>query len=269
MSTRSAIEWTDTTWNPVTGCSKVSQGCKNCYAETMHGRLRSMGAGKYNQSFSTITLHDRELGRRFGKKPKKIFTCSMSDLFHEEVPDWFLYTAFANMACQENCHHVFQILTKRTYRMQEFINQRGVVEDIYAYWHYVSGSPAEMWSWPLPNVWLGTSVENKETLCRIRLLKDAPAKVRFLSIEPLLEPIATELEPLLCNPGLIDWVIVGGESGPNARPMEADWVRDIRDLCLSKDIPFFFKQWGGRNKKAAGRELDGRTWDQMPLCGGG
>ena len=218
-----------------------------------------MGSKKYQKPFdTTTTLHDRELGRRFGVKPKRVFTCSMSDLFHEEVPDWFLYTAFANMGCWENWQHTFQILTKRDWRMQEFMSQRDIVEDIYAHWHSVSGSPAEMRAWPLPNVWLGTSVENKETLGRIQRLKETPAKVRFLSIEPLLGPL----------PGLnlygIDWVIVGGESGPGARPIDAQWVREIRDKCLQSGVPFFFKQWGGRNKKKAGRVLDGRTWNQMP-----
>ena len=250
MSTLSAIEWTDATWNPVTGCSKVSQGCKNCYAETMHGRLRSMGSKKYQRPFDTITLHDRELGRRFGVKPKRVFTCSMSDLFHEEVPDRFLSRVFLNMSAPANSHHTFQILTKRPSRMRGLLDYR----DRPAEWPWP-------WCWPLPNVWLGTSVEDKDNLYRILELKETPAKVRFLSIEPLLEPVATELEPLLYN---IDWIIVGGESGRNARPMETAWVRDIRDICLSKDIPFFFKQWGGRNKKAAGRELDGRIWDQMP-----
>ena len=248
MAHRSKIEWTETIWNPVTGCSKVSSGCKHCYAETMHKRLRSMRSKKYQEPFDTITLHDRELGRRFGVKPKRVFTCSMSDLFHEEVPDWFLYTAFANMACQENCHHVFQVLTKRTYRMLELMRQPAVVEDIYAHWHSVSGSPAEMWSWPLPNVWLGTSVENEKTAGRIRLLKENPAKVKFLSLEPLLGPL----------PGInldgIDWVIVGGESGPGARSMDAQWVREIRDNCL---------QSGGVFKQRTGRMLDGRTWDQV------
>jgi protein gp37 len=232
----SKIEWTETTWNPVTGCSKVSPGCKFCYAETMHKRLYSMGLEKYNEPFSAVRCHPDALNIPFSwKKSRTVFVNSMSDLFHEEVPLAFIQQVFATMAdCSQ---HTFQILTKRHERLRE------LAPDL---------------DWP-PNVWMGVSVENKTFTHRIEYLRAVPAHVRFLSIEPLIGSVG------MLNLQGIYWVIVGGESGPKARPMQADWVRDIRHQCELVGVPFFFKQWGGRNKKANGRMLDGQTYDEMPI----
>mgnify|MGYP006286602513 CR=1 FL=1 len=231
---KSRIEWTESTWNPVTGCTKVSEGCANCYAERMARRLQAMGQKNYRNGFK-VTCHDHLLGYPLHwKKPRMVFVNSMSDLFHESVPDEFIFQVFEVM---RKAHwHAFQILTKRDRRLRSMAGQLE-------------------WS---PNVWMGVTVENQRCTYRIDALQRTPAAVKFLSLEPLLTPI-----PSLTMDG-IDWVIVGGESGPGARPMEKQWVEDIRDQCLEHAIPFFFKQWGGVNKKATGRRLNGRTYDQMP-----
>ncbi|HHW19340.1 MAG TPA: phage Gp37/Gp68 family protein [Firmicutes bacterium] len=234
MASKTAIEWTGATWNPVTGCSKVSKGCKNCYAERFALRLQAAGNPRYVNGFK-VTLHPEllELPSHW-KRPRLIFVNSMGDLFHEEVPSWFIQRVFEVMG---NCHwHVFQVLTKRPKRAAE------LAKDL---------------PWP-PNVWMGTSVEDTSVMQRIEWLRLIPAHIRFLSLEPLLGPLAN-----LTLDG-IHWVIVGGESGPGARPMHPEWVRQIRDCCVANSIPFFFKQWGGRNRKASGRLLDGRTWDELP-----
>lgn len=235
MSTRSGIEWTETTWNPVTGCTKISHGCKFCYAERMAKRLQAMGVDKYRNGFS-ITVHPSTLEDPLKwRKPRLVFVNSMSDLFHGEVPVPFIKAVFETMNQASN--HTFQVLTKRPGRVLE-----------------INGSLT--WS---PNIWLGTSIESQRWQFRLEQLRATGARTKFLSLEPLLGPL-----PDIPVQG-IDWVIVGGESGPGARPMEADWVREIRDSCLRKQVPFFFKQWGGVFKKRTGRTLDGRTWDQMPV----
>lgn len=229
------IEWTEATWNPVTGCTKVSQGCKHCYAERLAKRLQRMGVPRYVNGFK-LTLHEDlvDLPRRW-KRPLMIFVNSMSDLFHEQVPEEFIQRVFRTM--NECSWHTFQVLTKRSARLREL-------------------APKLEWT---ANIWMGVSVENERVLHRIEDLRTVPAKVRFLSCEPLLGPL-----PNLPLEG-IHWVIVGGESGPRARPMEADWVRQIRDQCERNGVAFFFKQWGGVRKDLTGRELDGRTYDEMPL----
>ncbi len=234
MSTRSAIEWTETTWNPVTGCTKISDGCRFCYAERMSKRLRAMEVEKYREGFSVV-VHEATLGEPLTwRRPRLVFVNSMSDLFHEAVPSAFIEAVFDVM--NRTPQHTFQVLTKRPGRVA-LLNEK------------------LRWT---PNIWLGTSIESKRWIGRLAQLKETNAHTKFLSLEPLLGPL----------PGIrlqeIDWVIVGGESGPGARPMEADWVRDIRDNCLENDVPFFFKQWGGVFKKKMGRTLDNRTWDQMP-----
>lgn len=231
---QSSIEWTESTWNPVTGCTKVSPGCRHCYAETMAKRLKAMGQPNYRNGFE-VTLHERMLNRPLEwRKQQTIFVNSMSDLFHEDVPVEFIQQVFAVMR-RANWHR-FQVLTKRSERLVEL---------------------ADSLDWP-SNVWMGVSVETERYLHRVDDLRATGAAVKFLSLEPLLGPIAS-----LDLRG-IDWVIVGGESGPKARPMMEDWVVEIRDQCCGAEVPFFFKQWGGVRKKAAGRDLDGRTWDQMP-----
>jgi protein gp37 len=234
MAQGSAIEWTEATWNPVTGCTKISAGCKNCYAERMAERLQAMGVPQYTNGFN-LTLQPRALDLPLRwKKPRTIFVNSMSDLFHRDVPLPFIRQVFDVMnACPQ---HTFQVLTKRP--------------EIAA--HY---APQLHWG---TNIWMGTSVENMLVLHRVESLRTIPAAVRFLSIEPLIGPL-----PRLDLHGM-DWVIVGGESGPGARPMRPEWVESIRDQCVDANVAFFFKQWGGVNKKKTGRELDGRTWDEMP-----
>jgi protein gp37 len=234
MSAKSAIEWTNSTWNPVTGCTKVSPGCKHCYAETFAERWRGIPGHPYEQGFDLRLWPDRLDLPLTWKKPRTIFVNSMSDLFHEKVPLRFIRKVFCTM--EKASWHMFQILTKRSERMAEL---SGEIE------------------WP-SNVWMGVSVENTEYLWRARHLRLVPATVRFLSLEPLLGRLGT------IDLSGIDWVIVGGESGPGARPMEPEWAREIRDQCLRAGVPFFFKQWGGVRKKKTGRVLDGRTWDGMP-----
>lgn len=234
MADKSKIEWTETTWNPVTGCSKISKGCQNCYAEKLSARLQLMGIRKYENGFS-VTIHSNEINRPLlWKEPRIVFVNSMSDLFHEKVPLDFIRQVFETMNRAD--FHVFQILTKRSSRLLELA---GHLE----------------WS---NNIWMGVTVESAEYLHRIDSLIRTPAKVKFLSMEPLLSSVPElPLEE-------IDWVIVGGESGPRARSVNADWIRAIRDKCIKADVPFFFKQWGGTNKKKNGKLLDGATWTQMP-----
>jgi protein gp37 len=234
MATRSNIEWTESTWNPVTGCTKVSPGCKHCYAERMALRLQAMGQRNYANGFK-LTTHEHMLDLPLGwKKPQVIFVNSMSDLFHKDVPLEFIQKVFGVMHTAS--WHIFQVLTKRATRLLE-LNQE--ID----------------WS---SNVWMGVSVENQDYMFRIEYLRQTDAHVKFLSLEPLLGPLQNlDLHD-------IDWVIVGGESGPGARPVRREWVTDIRDQCLAADIPFFFKQWGGVRKKRSGRVLQGRTWDEMP-----
>jgi protein gp37 len=234
MSEQTGIEWTDATWNPVTGCTKISPGCKNCYAERLAARLQAMENPRYQKGFSVTLQPDLLALPLRWRQPKRIFVNSMSDLFHEAIPEDFIRRVFEVMARADR--HVFQILTKRSGRL-------------------ASLAPRLPWSL---NIWQGVSVENARYTTRIDHLRTVPAAVRFLSIEPLLGPI-----PNLPLAG-IDWVIVGGESGPGRRPMAAAWAREIRDQCVMAGVPFFFKQWGGRTPKAAGRVLDRRTWDEMP-----
>lgn len=230
----SSIEWTELTWNPTTGCTKISQGCKFCYAEVMARRLQAMGVPKYKDGFA-IRLHPEVLDQPRKWKPSVIFVNSMSDLFHDEIPFEYIQRVFKVM--RECPQHQFQVLTKRAERLAEL-------------------SP--LIDWPV-NVWMGVSVENQETMFRIDLLRHTGAVVKFLSLEPLLSSLPD------MNLAGINWVIVGGESGHKARPMAEDWVLDIQAQCLNQRVPFFFKQWGGRNKKAAGRKLQGRTFDEMPV----
>lgn len=234
MSTHSPIEWTESTWNPLTGCTKISPGCKHCYAERMSLRLKAMGQPNYRNGFR-LTLHEDalEIPLRW-TKPQYVFVNSMSDLFHEDVPEEFIQQVFDVM--RRARIHQFQVLTKRSERLRKL-------------------SPSN--DWPV-NVWMGVSVENVDYTFRIDDLRRTGAQIKFLSLEPLLGPI-----PAL-NLNGIDWVIVGGESGPGARPLDPRWVTGIRDQCQSAEVPFFFKQWGGVNKKRAGRVLEGRTWDEMP-----
>ncbi len=233
---QSHIEWTEMTWNPVTGCDKLSDGCRFCYAEAFAKRLQGMGVEKYQNGF-TLTLHPETLREPFKwKKPRVVFVNSMGDLFHKDIPLDYVRQVFSVM--HQNPHHVFQVLTKRA--------------DVLRYYD----SEGLLWS---HNIWMGVSVENESSMHRIEQLRETGARVKFLSCEPLLGPL-----PAMNLQG-IDWVIVGGESGRNARPIKAEWVQDIREQCLAATVPFFFKQWGGFNKKKAGRMLDGRVWDQTPV----
>jgi len=234
MAQDSSIEWTDATWNPLTGCTKISPGCKHCYAERMSLRLRAMGQPNYANGFA-LALHEDMLTVPLRwKKPRRVFVNSMSDLFQEGVPLDFIRNVFEVM--QTAHQHQFQILTKRSGRLLEL-------------------SVKLRWT---PNIWMGVSVEHRKYAFRIDHLRQTGTRVRFLSLEPLLGPL-TNLD--LAG---IDWVIVGGESGPGARPMAPGWVKDIRDQCVASGVAFFFKQWGGTRKNRTGRVLDGRTWDEYP-----
>lgn len=235
---KSSIEWTESTWNPLTGCTKVSDGCKHCYAERMARRLHAMGVDNYRNGFK-LTMHPHALKKPLEwKTPQLIFVNSMSDLFHWEVPVNFIQQVFQTM--REAHWHKFQILTKRAKRLPKI--------DAQLEW--------------TPNIWMGVSVENDKVTWRIDHLRQTRAHVKFLSLEPLLGSLPNlDLRD-------IDWVIVGGESGPGARPMEESWVIEIRDQCEAAGVKFFFKQWGGTNKKKAGRVLDGRTYDAMPAMPG-
>ena len=234
MAQQSGIEWTESTWNPVTGCNKVSPGCKNCYAETMAKRLQAMGQENYKNGFE-LTLQPHMLERPLEwKTPQTIFVNSMSDLFHEDVPLDYIKEVFRIMN-EADWHH-YQILTKRANQLAEY---------------------AEQLPWQ-PHIWMGVSVETALYQERIELLRQTPAMIKFLSFEPLLGPL-----PDLDLHG-IDWVIVGGESGPGSRPMKEEWVIEIRNQCQEQDVPFFFKQWGGVRKHDNGRELEGQIWNEMP-----
>lgn len=244
MASNSSIEWTEVTWNPVTGCDRVAAGCDNCYALALAKRLKAMGVEKYQNDGDPrtsgpgfdVTIHPAALDQpRRWRAPRVVFVNSMSDLFHARVPLSFVRDVFDVM--RETPQHTYQVLTKRASRMARL---------------------ADRFEWP-DNVWMGVSVESFDAVDRIDHLRATPAATRFLSCEPLLSAL----------PGLnlegIDWVIAGGESGPRARPMDSSWVADIRDQCASANVAFFFKQWGGRTPKANGRQLDGRTWDAMPV----
>lgn len=235
MST-TTIEWTEATWNPVTGCSKVSPGCLNCYAERMAKRLQAMGQPNYRDGFA-VRMHEHMLViPESWKKPRMVFVNSMGDLFHEEVPLTFVKSVFEVM--ERTPRHTYQLLTKRADRLAKI---------------------APYLIWP-KNVWMGVTVEDNKRLSRVEKLRKVPSTIKFLSIEPLLGPL-----PDLCLDE-IDWVIVGGESGPGARVMQSDWVIEIRNVCVAANVPFFFKQWGGVRKKTTGRLLENRTWSQMPLA---
>jgi protein gp37 len=234
MAQVSSIEWTEATWNPVTGCTKISPGCKFCYAERMAKRLQAMGQFRYRDGFRLTLQEDQvDLPLRW-KAPRVIFVNSMSDLFHADIPLEFIQRCFKTMA--QASQHTFQVLTKRPERAAEL---------------------ALEFHWP-SNIWLGTSVESQQYVWRIHELAKVPAHIRFVSVEPLIGRISRM--PLRA----IHWVIVGGESGPGARPMALEWVTEIRDRCQRYHVPFFFKQWGGVHKSRTGRLLDGRTWDEMP-----
>jgi len=247
MSDKSSIEWTEATWNPTTGCDRISAGCDNCYALTLAKRLKAMGSAKYQTDGDPrtsgpgfgVAIHPESLRTPYEwKRPRVVFVNSMSDLFHARVPFDFIRQVFDVMA--DTPHHTYQVLTKRARRLSRI---------------------ADRLDWP-SNVWMGVSVESSAQYDRVRDLATVPAAVRFLSCEPLLGPL----------PGLpldgIDWVIAGGESGPSARPVDSEWIRELRDTCVQARTPFFFKQWGGIRSKAGGRELDGRTWDEMPALVG-
>jgi len=229
------IEWTELTWNPTTGCNKVSQGCKFCYAEVMARRLKAMGLEKYRNGFE-LTLHEDALKIPYTwKQPKIVFVNSMSDLFHKDIPLEFIQRVFKVM--NDNPQHVFQVLTKRA--------------DILLKYH-------KELEWT-HNIWMGVSVEDKKSLSRINLLRRTRAKVKFLSCEPLIGPLTN------LNLRKINWVIVGGESGRRPRLMKPEWVFEIHNKCIEENVPFFFKQWGGTNKKKTGRVLKGRTYSEMPI----
>lgn len=234
MAANSKIEWTQCTWNPVTGCTKTSPGCLNCYAERMARRLQAMGQPNYRNGFRvTLHAHMLEMPLRW-RQPRTVFVNSMSDLFHEDVPLEFIQQVFDVM--RRAPQHRFQVLTKRADRLAKLANEL---------------------PWP-PNVWMGVTVESNTYTFRIDHLRQTEAAIKFISFEPLLGSIGE------CDLEGIDWVIVGGESGPGARPMHRDWAVDLRDRCIAADIPFFFKQWGGVNKKRNGRILDRRTWNDLP-----
>lgn len=231
---QSSIEWTEMTWNPVTGCTKISSGCKYCYAEVMAKRLQAMGIEKYKDAFK-LRIHEDALNVPYTwKKQKIVFVNSMSDLFHKDVPLEFIKKVFTVM--NENPQHTFQVLTKRADRLLKVHKEL-------------------TWS---HNIWMGVSVEDERVMGRIDLLRQTNARTKFLSCEPLIGPLPN------MNLQNIDWVIVGGESGRKARPMNEDWVLDIMDQCKQSNVAFFFKQWGGTNKKKTGRLLNGRTYDEMP-----
>lgn len=238
MGDKSAIEWTDATWNPVTGCTKITRGCDNCYAERLAERFRGTPGHPFENGFD-LTLHPKRLSQPLSwRRPRRIFVNSMSDLFHKKIPMEFIDRVFDTMEVANR--HIFQILTKRSSLMKNYIRRR-----------YARGAAP-------PHIWCGVSIEDHEATARIRHLQRTPAAVRFLSIEPLLGPVGEiDLQG-------ISWVIVGGESGPGARPVKERWILDIRDICEKKGVDFFFKQWGGLTPKSGGRELEGVEHDAMP-----
>lgn len=238
MSRNSAIEWTNGTWNPVTGCTKVSAGCDNCYAERLSERFRGVKGHPFEPGFD-LTLRPARLGQPLSwRRPQLIFVNSMSDLFHKDIPAEYIHRVFDTMERAD--WHVYQVLTKRSSLMRRFVQER-----------YPDGVAPS-------HIWLGVSIENDGALTRLRHLKETNASVRFVSFEPLLGPIGS------VNLEAIHWVIAGGESGPGARPVDADWVRELRDQCEIQHVAFFFKQWGGRTPKAGGNTLDGRQWMEYP-----
>ena len=254
MGQRSSIEWTEVTWNPTTGCTRVSEGCDNCYAEALSRRLLSKiyrrrlpavdTAANRRDPFAVRIWPERLSQPGQWKGRRLVFVNSMSDLFHRDIPGWFLLAVFEVMLDVDR--HTYQVLTKRPSRVARFVREN---KDLFG----EQGLPS--------HIWIGTSTENQNTAYRIRHLKQVPAAVRFLSCEPLIGPLS------LCkvlSSGGIHWVIVGGESGPGRRPVNPRWVADLRDECLAAKVPFFFKQWGGRTPKAGGRELEGREWNEIP-----
>jgi protein gp37 len=302
MANRSAIEWTEVTWNPVTGCDRISPGCDHCYALTLAKRLKAMGAPKYQRDGDPrtsgpgfgVTVHEDVLEEPLGwRTPRVVFVNSMSDIGHARVGRSFAARTWAVMALARR--HTFQVLTKRPKRLAVMLSDPDFAAEVARHatdltssrswqrwqldlgdqrlaagdsgrgdeWTPTRTGRGTTWSppWPLPNVWVGTSVENDDYTWRADFLRQTPASTRFLSLEPLLGPL-----PSLDLSG-IDWVIAGGESGPDYRPMQLEWARGIRDACLAAAVPFFFKQWGGRTPKAMGRELDGQLWDEMPAVG--
>ena len=299
-----AIEWTDVSWNPVTGCDRVSPGCAHCYALDLAARLKGMGQARYQKDGDPktsgpgfgVTLHPDKLDEPLRwRKPRMVFVNSMSDLFHEQIPDEYIARVFGVMTNRSIwADHSFQVLTKRPERMRDLLAHPEFQRQV----RQASGEVGTQW--PLPNVWLGVSIENRRFVGRADLLRETPAAVRFISAEPLLGPLIESAaagasgEPRLhvgagtgraaataAGPGrgeqgqartrpqqldltAIDWLIAGGESGPRARPVKPEWVRDLRDASTATGTAYFFKQWGGRTPKAGGRELDGRTWDEFP-----
>ena len=238
MGYESAIEWTDTTWNPVTGCTKVTRGCDNCYAERIAERFRGTPGHPFENGFD-LTLRPERISQPLSwKRSRMIFVNSMSDLFHKDIPTDFIDSVFDTM--EQADHHIFQVLTKRSPLMRDYLHRR----------YGPNLAPR--------HIWCGVSVEDDKAAARIRHLQDAPASIRFLSVEPLLGSLGD------VDIGGISWVIVGGESGPNARPMKVEWAREVRELCERENVPFFFKQWGGRTPKAGGRELDGVEYNGIP-----
>ncbi len=234
MAEKSSIEWTTSTWNPVTGCTKISDGCANCYAEKMAKRLKAMGNHNYKNGFQ-VSCHRDSLDIPIKwKKPRMIFVNSMSDIFHEDIPDEFILSIFEVM--NKAKHHIYQILTKRSQRMMQIIPKIDLPD----------------------NIWMGVTVESSKYVDRIMHLKEIDAKIKFISFEPILDGMED------IDLSGIDWIIAGGESGVGARPIEELWIKEIRDKCISNNIPFFFKQWGGINKKKSGRELEGEYWTQFP-----
>jgi protein gp37 len=239
MADGSAIEWTDATWNPVTGCTKITRGCDNCYAERFSERWRGIAGHPFENGFDLTLRPERITQPLSWKRPRMVFVNSMSDLFHKNVPRHFIDEVFDTM--EKGNWHTFQILTKRSSRMRDYLNSR-----------YADYEPPR-------HIWLGVSVEDSRGASRINHLRAARASVRFLSVEPLIGPVGeVDLKD-------IHWVIAGGESGPNARPMHIDWAREIRDACRNQEVPFFFKQWGGFRPKSGGRTLDGREWSEYPI----
>ena len=243
MAQNSAIEWTNTTWNPVTGCTKISAGCDNCYAERFSERFRGVKGHPFEKGFELTLRPERLKQPLLWKRARMVFVNSMSDLFHKKVPNDYISSVFDTM--EQANRHVFQVLTKRSSLMKKFVNAR-----------YKNG--------PVPeHIWLGTSIEDSTKRSRIKHLQQTNASVRFLSIEPLLGP------PGGLNLDDVRWVIVGGESGPRARPMQLSWARSVRDQCIAQSVPFFFKQWGGYRPKSGGRKLDGREWNEFPILSDG
>ncbi len=266
MGDRSAIEWTEATWNPVTGCDEVTPGCDNCYAKTFAERWRGTPGHYFEQGFDVVLRPTKLQLPLTWRRHRRVFVNSMSDLFHANIPDDFIARVFAVMAATPR--HTYQLLTKRHGRMRSLLSRDQFRADVairlggLAVRH--DEVPAPM-PWPLPNLWLGVSVEDQERAeLRIPALLDTPAAVRWLSCEPLLGEVDIFANSNIDRDPGLNWVVVGGESGLRSRPMEVRWARGLRDECVGAGIPFFFKQWGGRTPKANGRELDDRTWDEMP-----